>query len=249
MKWLSLICLFYVCLSPAIAQRKHQAAKTASIITAKTVLMHRDGETDSLFIPVVNAQYPQLKAALSETHLFNDAPLAENIKHYEKEGVGITSLNYEITYENKGLLSIKLFYEYMGAHPDQSQNWRTLDIHTGKPYLISNEINAAGLQWLFRTYKAQLKQTIATDKHDSKANGDYKDDPDTYDDAFRQLEEAANALKTSDLFANYVFADKGIIFTTGQVLPHVIQAFEPERDWFVPYAKLKQYKKATARVL
>jgi hypothetical protein len=242
-----ILCLYSLC---SFAQDK--TFKKSRIITPKKVYMHYHGnaDKDSLVIPIVSAKYPELKKALSEEHLVNDEPVINNVKRFESEGTGITSLDYDIPFENKEIISIHLYYESMGAHPEEYQEWYTYNIHTGKLYPISNEINPTGLSWVYRAYKTQYKKAIHQDQAwREQKDEEYKKDKENERFFYEELYQSIDTLSKKEMFANYVFTTKGVIFITERILPHMRQAFEPSRDWFVPYAKLRPYKKATAIVI
>lgn len=248
MKFLILVqalCLIALCSS---AQQKPGGIRP-SIISTKKVYMNHHGEKDSLLIPVVSSKYPALRDSIDKNIFFGD-PLDSVKKNYEKDGMGITEMSYEVTFENKELISLKIYYETMGAHPDSQTTYLTFDIATGKSHSISREINAAGLKWIYTKYKADLKRSVAIDRAERKKNDDeYKKDPETYNGFYQQLNQSIDQLTFKDLFASYVFTSKGILFTTEYAMPHVVRAIEPGRDWLIPYAKLKIYKTPNATIL
>jgi hypothetical protein len=246
-----LLALLALCLSFIAGQAQQKKAVTKEpIITTKTVVLHRAENSygDTLYIPIVSNKYPRLKAALAKESLFSDSSLAENVKRYQDDGSGITSLNYDIPYQDQNIISIHLNYESMNAHPDEWEQWDTFDIHTGKAYPISKEINPAGLKWIYQAYKARYKKVIKEAWIDQKSNSDKADLPDAQM-AFDQLSEAINKLTFANLFVSYVFTTKGLLITSPKVLSHYIQAYEPDHTWLIPYSRLRQYKIATARVI
>jgi hypothetical protein len=200
---------------------------------------------------VVSDKYPALKNALCDTSLFFGDRLDTVINRYQTSGTGITAFNYFITYINKDVVSLRLYYETMGAYPDQQTQSLTLNIHTGKAYPISKEIDPARLKWIYASYKELLKKRIADDKsgiveaRENKKNSDemggYIGADENIDDIYGDLTQSAEDLTMDDLLSNYVFTDKGILFTTEPRLAHAVRNFEPERDWVVPYKKLKSF--------
>lgn len=218
----------------------------SSIITTKKIILHyQHNEPDSLMIPIVSDKYPELKRALSDTNLFLGDKLDTVIHHYQNDGTGITSFNYQVIFANKDVISLKLYYETMGAHPDQSEEWLTLNMHTGAAYPISNEVNPEGMEWIYMSYKELLKKRIADDE-----NGLDKEKVDeSYADVYKDLKESVDELTSEELLKRYVFTDKGVSFTTEKVLPAAVRNFEPERDWLIPYIKLKAYIQPGSMVL
>jgi hypothetical protein len=206
------------------------------IISSKKIVLQYQQQTDSLTIPIVSDAYPALKEALSEKNLFDGDNLEDIIAEYKSCGCGTISMNYDIVFVNKQVISIKFYMEGMGAYPTSYQNWRTLNIATGKPYLIGNEINNAGLRWLITSYKQTLKIRIQSGRQAQKNDADEKD-------MYQLLIKATDTLTVNSFANNYLFTNKGITFITDRVLPHVAQGYEPDRTLFVPYAQLKPYLK------
>ncbi|GAB3909855.1 hypothetical protein [Mucilaginibacter boryungensis] len=250
MKPWAFLSVLLLCSIGALAQDK--ALRKSHIIHPKKIYMkYRDNlNPDSLIIPIVSDKYPQLKKTLSEEHLVNDEPIINNVKRFETDGTGITWLDYEIPFESKDILSIHLYYESMGAHPEEYQEWDTYNIHTGKPYPISNEINQTGLNWVFRTYKQQYKKAIHEDQAwREKKDEEYKRDIDEEKLFYNELYHSIDTLSKKEMFTHYAFTKKGVTFVTERILPHMRQSYEPSRDWFVPCAKLRQFKKPGALVI
>lgn len=217
------------------AQQRHPA-----IISTKIVRLKYQSQTDTLRLPVVNNKYPALKKAMSYQNLFDGDVLDTVVANYKNCGCGITGSEFEVTYQGGDIISIKLFFETMGAYPDSYWRWHTLDIHTGKAYPIEKELNPTGLAWLYKKYKQIVKQRIAADKLAT---------PDEDERAFNNLKTSVDTLRSRTLFNMYVFTAKGIVFSTAPILPHAIRAQEPNRDWFVPYSKLKKFKTVKAKVV
>ena len=210
------------------------------IVSTQTVVLRYQTQTDTLRIPIVSDKYPELKKALSGKNIFDGDDLATVIKNYGSCGCGITGLDYDVTFDSKGVISVILYYNTMAAYPDSYQRWITLDIKTGQVYPITKEINARGLKWIFDSYKITLRKRIDADK---------KTNDDENVDEYNNLKETVDSLGRDELFGKYVFTPKGVMFSIEKILPHVIETFEPDRDWIVPYNKLKDYKTTGAVIL
>lgn len=245
MKQFLLSALTLLLFNSGYAQKKAAPDYSYIITTKKVMLKRQDDEPDSLMIPIVSDKYPELKKALCDTNLFFGDRLDSVIHKYQTIGSGITSFNYFITYADKDVISIEFYYQTMGAYPDQSHAWLTLNVHTGASYALSNEVSATGIDWLYNSYKQQLKDHIMADE-----NGLDKDKVDSeIENIYKDLNESADGLTQEQVLKNYVFTDKGIIFTTESTLPHAVENFEPDRSWLVPYKKLKPYKLPGAIVI
>jgi hypothetical protein len=221
-----------------------------SIISTQTVVLrykHNDSSslidhTDTLQIPVVSEKYPELKKALSFENIGDSDGLQDVIENYAGCSCGLTSLYYEVVFENSDILSIKIFTEGIGAYPSSSTKRLTLNKQTGAAYAINNEISITGLKWIYSNYKKIIKQRIAQDYQQRKGT-------DEDDNVYQQLNESIDTLTSAEMLKDYLFTKTGIVFNTEGILPHALQAFEPNREWFVAYDKLRRYKRPHAVVL
>lgn len=226
-------------LAEAAFSQVKQPGKGSAVYAQRIILKynkHGDSEMDShadtLRIPVAGPEYPALKKALSNEKLFLGDDLKTLMANYADCGCGITNLDYEVTFENKDVISLKLFYETEAAYPSSFQQWLTLNKHTGIAYPLSAEIDQKGRNRLFKMYADTLLTRIAQDKI---ARTD--EDSVTYD----ELKTNINQLESGELFSKYIFTDKGIVLSIEAILPHVVQDMEPDDDLFIPYTKLKPY--------
>jgi hypothetical protein len=215
-------------------------AAQKSIISEKIVVLKYHDHLDTLEVPVVSDKYPALQKTLSYKNIFNGDDLSEVIKNYADCECGITSLGYQVPFESKDILSIKIYIETTAAYPDDNEEWFTLNVTTGETYPLGKEINAKGLKWLFDNYKAELNKRIYAYKNEN---------PDEDIDAYNELKAAIDSLHSDELFGKYVFTKQGITLSIEKILPHAMQNMEPDRDVMIPYDKLKIYKVPGALVI
>ena len=232
-----------------ISKNYSQTKHPQSIVSTKIVVLsykHNDSSAmqdhnDTLNIPVVPDKYAGLKKALSFENI-GDADGLDSVKaNYAACGCGLFDMNYQVSFETGDVLSINIYTEWLGAYPSSHNQGLTLNIHTGEAYPLSNEINAAGRTWIYQTYKKLLKKRIAADYASRKGDEDSGD--------FKELNESIDSLSSDEMLKSYLFTPTGIKFSTEGVLPHVVQAFEPDREWFVPYVRLRKYKMPHAIVV
>ena len=249
MKYLKLNLLLF--LAGFLAQAGYSQpikSRGKSAISAQRIILkykkHDDSEmesrADTLRIPVATAEYPALKKALSYQKLFFGDDLKTLRQNHTDCGCGITSLNYEVAFENKDVISLKLFYETEAAYPSSYQQWLTLNKHTGNAHPLSAEIDQKGRNWLLKMYRDTLLKRI---KEDKEARTD--EDSVTYD----ELKTHISQLIESTLFSKYIFTNNGLMLSIDGMLPHVVQDMEPDDDLFIPYPKLKPYILPTAIIL
>ena len=248
MKYALIFAAFLASINLIYAQEPTKASYSRIITPKKIYLRYKHRSPDSLIIPKVSNRYPGLKKALCDTSLFGGDRLDSIVKEYKETGMGLNSFYYDVFFVNKSVISLKFYSEGMGAYPSSSQDWRTLNIHTGKPHPIGAEINAAGLKWIYTTYMALLRKRIKEERAERLKNKQESAEYDT-PNIYRQLRESVDTISFNGMLSTYIFTDEGVVFTTERILPHVIQAFEIDRDWFIPYSKLMAYRLSGALVL
>lgn len=221
-----------------------QTNKPASdiIVSTKTVFLYYQGQKDSLMFPEVSAQYPALKEALSPKNLLQGDKLEDVVANYQKCGCGITGLSYSVGFVNADVISVEIYYNRMDDHPTSFGEWLTLDVHTGKPFTLDNEINQAGIDYVTARYKKWLIQNINDEKT-------LKEDEDTQKDVYDDLANSTDALTSKVIMSEYIFADKGVLFKTDAILPQEAEDHEPNRVLLIPYNQLKPYIKTSSIVL
>ncbi|WCT12101.1 hypothetical protein [Mucilaginibacter jinjuensis] len=239
MKYCLLAILFLMAYQTTYAQTK---PGSDIIISTKTVFIHYQGQKDSLMFPEVSTKYPALTEALSPKNLLQGDKLEDVVANYQKCGCGITGVTYSVGFVNADVISIEIYYNRMDDHPTSFGEWLTLDVHTGKPFTLDNEITQAGVDYLTARYKKWLTQNINDEKI-------VKEDEDAQKDVYDDLLNSTEALTPKVITSDYIFADKGILLKTDTVLPQEAQDHEPNRVLLITYAQLKPYIKSTSVVL
>jgi len=247
MKNVLFLALFFLGIQ-TIYPQEPTTAKYSYIITPKKIyLRYKHRRPDSLVIPEVSGKYPALKKALSDTNLFNGDTRDSIVNQYKETGSGTISFYYDVFFVNKNVMSLKLYSEGVGAYLSTSQHWRTLNIQTGKPYPINAEINEAGLKWIYMNYMTLLRKRIKEDR--AARLTDKTESPEYIIGIYKQLSESVDTISFNGLMSTYIFTDKGVVFTTEGIFPHATQAFEINREWFIPYHKLIAYRLPAALVI
>ena len=228
----------FVLINKNYSQTRHHK----SIVSTKMVVLtfkHNDSSSsedhnDTLNIPVVSDKYPGLKKALAFENIGDEDGLDTIKARYAACGCGLFDMAYDVVFEAKDVLSISIYTEWIAAYPSSGTRGLTLNVHTGGAYPLGNEINESGRTWLYQTYKKLIKRRIADDFKSRKGEDDEHD--------LAELNESIDSLSSDELFKGYLFTPTGIKFSTGGVLPHAVQAHEPDRVWLVPYARVRKYK-------
>jgi hypothetical protein len=132
------------------------------IIGTKKVQLNYGNQKDSLLLPVVSADYPALQKALSDTALFAGDKLPDIVENYSQCGCGTTGFSYKVEFSNNTFVSMRLFYEGMGAYSTSYQKWLTLFTVDGKSMPLNLILSDDGINFIFRKYKRILLFRILT---------------------------------------------------------------------------------------
>ncbi|QKJ31988.1 hypothetical protein HQ865_20205 [Mucilaginibacter mali] len=221
---------------------------SAGIIHEQKIFLkyHGYNNIDSLQIPVVSDKYPQLKQAIAE-QLFDGHKSYDIVERYEADGHGITGVWYEVTYQDSNIISLIIYYETMGARPSGYQKWLTYDINTGQPYPLAKEIDKAGLKNIFLQYKLFIQKGIAAARKDIARDTSLTENE--VEALMNSLNYAKDKLTPEVLFEKYVFTDKGVRLSSADVLPHAVRNYDIERNWLIPYQKLRPFRTYTGMVI
>lgn len=244
MKRSILVLMFCICAFSLQAQRR----APHYIIYPQVVKLKYKGnqQPDTLITPDISNDYLLLKKTVAEK-IFDGEKLEDVVKNYEEDGHGYTSFSYTIPYLDAHIISFVFSYETMGAYPDSYQKFLTLNIYTGKPHLLSDEISKRGMAAIFAQYRQFLKQGLEAVKSDLKKDREVSNNE--AEQIISTLRTAIAKLKPVDVFDQYVFTKEGIRLTSTGVLPHAIRNYDLARDLAIPYEQLRPYKISKAIVL
>ena len=149
------------------------------------------------------------------------------------------SIDYQVNYNDNGVLDITLIIEGSGAYPDSAIKNLVVDLKTGKQLKTEDLFNKAALPKLLSEIRKkirkqedeaiketpELKETLALQRESSPE--------------FHPTPEQINWKHLEELSINY----KGVTFLYDYNFPHVTQALEPDGRYFFAYAELKPFIK------
>jgi len=208
------------------------------VITSKKVTYKRP-KPEMDFKKTFMINYPKVKAANArlskkiETTISYEKNLALNLKDELGEIQWLEEADYEVGYNQNGILSINLFVSGSGAYPSSSSKTIVVDLRTGnKVRYIDVFKNLNELITKIRTMqKEEIKEAIKV----------IKEDPDY------------NDLDTDELFQNKDFKlayfegfsldDQGVTFGYNYGFRHAIRALQPDGTYFFSWAQLKPFIK------
>jgi hypothetical protein len=205
--------------------------------TYKALYKSDDMESQAFYnLPVVSDDYPKLKAALTDQQILGES-IKEVMDNFKEGGNGTVDADFKVLYATPEVVSLILTTEGMGAYPSTFTEFKTLEVETGKPYQLTREVNAQGIQWMLAAYKKTVADRIAAREKEFHEAG------------FGEIYENLEGLSADDFEEHFVFTGKGIRVTSDDVMPHAALALEPDRVVDFSYAVLKKYAAPTSVIL
>lgn len=182
--------------------------------------------------PVVKAATPALSKKI-QTAIDYRSNLGLSLKEELGEIQWLEEADYEVGYNEKGVLSISLSMNGSGAYPSGVTKVIVVNLRTGsKVKAIDVFTNLPGLTALVR--KAQKKE-IADAIISIRKNDPQETDPKSL---FKGKTITAKSLEGFSVNAG------GITFNYDYGFPHVIQALEPDGTFMFTWRQLRPYIKA-----
>jgi hypothetical protein len=231
MKFLSVLALSLLTLVPF--------AGAQSVVVTNHKVIYKRPKPISKYKRTFVVNYPRVKAATPAVSRKIDAELSYekvldvNIQDEIRETQWLSEANYEVKYNKNGVLAVDLTIDGSGAYPDGSTKSVVVDTATGAR--VTPATAFMDLDGLAAMVKMEQQKEIA------KAVDEIKKDPEAGD------------IDTSDLFSNADFtaenldwfsiSGRGVIFKYDYGFPHVIEALQPNGEYFFTWAQLKPYIK------
>ncbi|WP_152218918.1 hypothetical protein [Pseudomonas sp. SCB32] len=154
----------------------------------------------------------------------------EDIWPQEDDGwQGITSLDYTVTSNEPGFLSLSIGSEYMAAYPSQNTQSYNFDARSGQPILLRDLFSADGLQWLRQQASQQRTQRIEDFLAGKTVGKDIhlRSDPEEAQAQQQIYQECLPYVRKDDLAHNEVQLGKDSLTLVGvHCAPHVSQALD-----------------------
>lgn len=144
--------------------------------------------------------------------------------------LGEVGLDYEVAYNQRGLLDLSIVHETMGAYPDSYVQHHLFDVTTGAQLRGADVLVADAMPALAAALDAQVQGALAQARTDNPDCVTEDDDP--YAGAFKF---------TVDNLADIGVVDGGVTFTYDYDFPHVMQACEPTGSFSMSMAEIAPY--------
>ena len=186
---------------------------------------------------VVN--YPKVKAATAalsrkiEKTLSYERVMDINIQEQIKDSQWLYEATYKVKYNRNGALAVDLTIDGSAAYPDGSTKTVVVDTTTGER--VTPEMSFTDLDSLVAMVNKAQKKEI------DKAIADIKKNPEAGESDPADLFSNAD-FKTEDLDW-FAISNSGVTFKYDYEFPHVIQALQPNGEFFFTWKQLKPYIK------
>lgn len=211
-----------------------------TVYTRKGKDVPKEKRTFTVTYPMFNgtmsaAAQKNLEKTIKYWNVF-DTTLAENLA----DDYWLYEMSYKVNYNKNGILDIALTMEGSGAYPDRSTKDLVVDLKTGEQVKFADAFKSDSLdkfaQMVDRKLKGEVAETIK-DIEEDKSSGYTKEDNDSF-------KEQLNALSfTAETFDEYSVNDKGVTIFYDAEFPHVIQALQPNGQYFFTWAEAKPFIK------
>ena len=155
-----------------------------------------------------------------------------------REDAWLVEFDYKVNYNKNDILDISFRQEGVGAYPDTHHKHFAISLKTGEVIKAADAFTPDSLPRLaemanakLRAEVAELKEVVAKDR---EANAD------TRDAVTESLEALTFGVENLDEFQ---VSDRGVTFLYDAGFPHVIQALQPDGEYFFSHAQLSPFVK------
>jgi hypothetical protein len=212
------------------------AAAQSVVITGKKTTYTRRQPTDE-YKKTFTINYPKVKAATPalsrkiENAISYRSILGLNLQDELTGNQWLSEADYEVIFNNKGVLCMDLTMDGSAAYPDGVTKTVVVDLRTGTVVKTSDVFtNLQGLAAMVRkAQKKEIEESIA----EIKKNPEFKDEDPA--DMFKEAD-----FRRKDL-EGYSVNDKGVTFKYDYGFPHVIEALQPEGRFFFTWDQLRPF--------
>ncbi len=230
-KLLPVTLVLIACVVAVSAQTVTVTGKKVTYTRKKPIADHK--RTFVINYPKVTAATPALARRI-EAALNYEKVLDINLKDEMGEIQWLEEANFEVKFNQDGVLSVDMWMEGSGAYPSGRVVRVVVDSSTGVKLTpaIAFQNQKALLAMLEKDIKAETAAAIKRIKED-KENGD--SDPESL---FAQSAEF-----NKPALSDFSVAADGITFYHDYGFPHVVQALQPDGEFKYSWAVLKPYLK------
>ncbi|MDX6529807.1 MAG: hypothetical protein QOH41_2097 [Blastocatellia bacterium] len=158
-----------------------------------------------------------------------------SIEEYRQDS-WLTDFDYKVNYNKNYLLDITFTQDGMGAYPSTSTKHFLIDLRRGTVVKSSDAFNPGSLGTLASMANQKLKAEARELSKDVES--DKEQDAEQKKSLQEQLDQLTFTVENLDDFS---VSDKGVTFLYDAGFPHVIQALQPDGNYFFSYAELRPH--------
>lgn len=217
-------------------------SQTVTITPKKTV--HKRVRPESDYRATFTITYPKIKAAnpaLSkkiEAALSYEKNFEIDIKEQiESDEQWLEEADFDVIYNQNGLLCVNLFMTGSGAYPTTSNRRLVVDLKTGD--VVTPENVFTDIEGLLAEIRKIQQANIREGIEELQADRDFQEVRDEIEGILKNADFKAEDLKGFAVDAN------GVTFSYRYGFRHAIQAMEPNGDYSLSWAELRPFIKPT----
>ncbi len=230
--------LFVFCLNQVIAQQNGCVAKVEP-----HVLYKKDKYTPEIILPridFINSQVVQyinshltLKALLGKENIEIEDQIKEN--RYNDSDMGISSLTYEVLYNQNCFLSLAVYSAYTGAYMSHASLYRNFDLKTGKLTSGKSLFKLDQHKTLIGLAEEKLQNQIKIVR--KELEGTDKESLGLYDEFTKLI-----SFRESSLNQFYIDEKKQVLtFVVDLEFPHAFKAMQPSGEVVFTFEEIKPF--------
>ena len=239
--------LLFLSGSTNLAATKMKGGDDAVIIEKKTVVIVRRGKVARDFPEKKRAtvSFPVIKGGLSDPAVLNRVRSLLQVKNIFDTSIEeyradtwLEEFGYEVNYNKNYILDITFMQSGSAAYPDTQQKHLAINLKTGKLIKAADIFKSDSLDNLAAIVDKKLQAEIRNILKEIEQNKDYDaEEKKSLPEMFENLKFEAKNLD------EFTISDKGITFLYDAEFPHVVQALQPDGQYFFSYAELGSYLK------
>lgn len=150
----------------------------------------------------------------------------------------LREIDYAVTYNAHGLLSLAFSVSGSGAYPSTHQAYVVADLGTGRRLTARDLFKPASLEELAAKVDRLRLAEVEKDLREHRA---HLEEDTAEGDLTATMELARQSFFVVEDLDTFRLEDKGVTFVYDFGFPHVIQALEPSGEYFLSYEELRPY--------
>ena len=226
-----------ICLAVGALLLFSAAALAQSVVVTPRKVTYRRPKPSMDFKKTFTITYPKVKAATPalSRKIENTLSYQKNLNLNLKEELGeyqwLEEADFEVVYNARNILGVKLWMSGSAAYPSGVVKTVVVDLRSGsriRPADIFVDLNGLA---------AKLKEMQRAEMR--RAREEYKKDTESAD--FDPAEYFDRADFTIKELAEFSIGENGVTFNYEYGFPHVVQALEPDGEYFLDWTTLAPF--------